>query len=412
MKILFICLGTLYDLGGSSVHIDVIRRLADDHEVWLVCKNEHKQTELTVEYGINVLRVHTLEQKRVGLVKKGIGTILVGPQFKRAVKKHLSNIQFDLILYTTPPVTFTNVIRYAKNNNHNAVTYLMLKDIFPQNAVDIGILSTRGVKGILYKYFRHKEKQLYKLSDFIGCMSQANVEFIKRNNEYLDFKDIEICPNSTIIEDMSIDENERIDVRRRYGLPLDKKIFVYGGNLGKPQGIPFFIECLKKQNEEDAFFLVIGGGTEYGKLQYTIANETRGNCKLMAGLPKTDFEKLVAACDIGMIFLDYRFTIPNFPSRLLSYMKSKVPVLAATDPNTDLGEVITEGGFGWWCESNDSLRFCEQISSICQITRDEYKEMGEKAFRYLQDHYSVDIVCDTITSKVRPRITVPTSSTK
>ena len=101
----------------------------------------------------------------------------------------------------------------------------------------------------------------------------------------------------------------------------------------------------------------------------------------------------------------------------ISVVRKCLSTVEPNDPvppviNNDLGEVITEGGFGWWCESNDSLRFCEQISSICQITRDEYKEMGEKAFRYLQDHYSVDIVCDTITSKVRPRITVPTSSTK
>jgi len=37
-----------------------------------------------------------------------------------------------------------------------------------------------------------------------------------------------------------------------------------------------------------------------------------------------------------MIFLDYRFQIPNFPSRLLSYMAAGMPVIVATDPNTDM----------------------------------------------------------------------------
>lgn len=36
----------------------------------------------------------------------------------------------------------------------------MLKDIFPQNAVDIGMLSKTGWKGILYRYFRNKEKKI------------------------------------------------------------------------------------------------------------------------------------------------------------------------------------------------------------------------------------------------------------
>ena len=57
----------------------------------------------------------------------------------------------------------------------------------------------------------------------------------------------------------------------------------------------------------------------------------------MRSLPKADYETIVASCDVGMIFLDHRFTIPNFPSRMLSYMKAKIPILAVTDPNTDVG---------------------------------------------------------------------------
>ena len=65
-----------------------------------------------------------------------------------------------------------------------------------------------------------------------------------------------------------------------------------------------------------------------------------------------------------MIFLDHRFTIPIFPSRLLGYMQAKIPVLAVTDHNTDIGKVIVDGGFGWWCESNQVDNFVKAIASI------------------------------------------------
>lgn len=81
----------------------------------------------------------------------------------------------------------------------------------------------------------------------------------------------------------------------------------------------------------------------------------------MKRLPKEDYDTLVGACNVGMIFLEHRFTIPDFPSRLLSYMQAKLPVLAVTDPNTDIGKVITEGGFGWWCESNNLVSFKKVI---------------------------------------------------
>ena len=43
-------------------------------------------------------------------------------------------------------------------------------------------------------------------------------------------------------------------MRIKYGIPLDKTVFVYGGNLGKPQGIPFLVECLKTQLENRQVF--------------------------------------------------------------------------------------------------------------------------------------------------------------
>ena len=95
----------------------------------------------------------------------------------------------------------------------------------------------------------------------------------------------------------------------------------------------------------------------------------------------------MGSCDVGMIFLDHRFTIPNFPSRLLSYMQAKMPVLAVTDPNTDIGKVIVDGGFGWWCESNQIKLFDKMLNRICQS---DLEEMGQKGYAYLTEYYSVE----------------------
>lgn len=396
MKVLFMSLGTFYNLNGSSVHLDILKRFAENHEVWLVCKNEDKPTELTEELGIHVLRVHTGELKKVNLIQKGINTIQVEPQFKNAIKKYLSNERFQLVLYTTPPITFASAVKYIKKRD-GATTYLMLKDIFPQNAVDIGIMTKTGIRGLLYQYFRWKEKTLYKWSDYIGCMSPANVEYILRHNPEIKADCVEVCPNVTVIEDMSVNEGKRTEIRKKYGIPLDKKVFIYGGNLGKPQGIPFLIDCLRKSRSLlDAYFLIIGNGTEYDRIEKFVAEEKPTNCRLMKSLPKADYENMVAACDVGMIFLDHRFTIPNFPSRMLSYMKAKIPILAVTDPNTDVGKVMIEGGFGWWCESNRTDNFVRAIQNILTIDEDELARMKRQEFDFLSEMYSPQVAYNTI----------------
>ena len=396
MNVMFMSLGTFYNLNDSSVHLDIMKRFAEEHDVWLVCKNEDKPTEFTEELGIHVLRLHTGELKKVGLIKKGINTIRVEPQFKNAIKKYLSNVRFDLVLFTTPPITFASAVKYVKKRD-DAVTYLMLKDIFPQNAVDIGIMSKSGVKGLLYKYFRKKEKELYKWSDYIGCMSPANCDYILKNNPEVNSEKVEICPNITVIKDMSCSDEDRIKIRTKYAIPLDKKVFVYGGNLGKPQDIPFVIECLKACKDVDnAYFLIVGAGTDYYLLDNYVKTSNQTNLKLMQRLPKEDYDKMIGACDVGMIFLDHRFTIPNFPSRLLAYMSAKLPVLAVTDPNTDIGKVITEGGFGWWCESDKSANFVAAIQRVLAADENEIVKMKNMEFKYLEENYSPDVTYNTI----------------
>ena len=233
-----------------------------------------------------------------------------------------------------------------------------------------------------------EEKKLYKISDHIGCMSQANVDYVLKHNPQINPQIVEICPNSIEVIDKSVGLQTRKKIRKKYGIPLDKKVFVYGGNLGKPQGIPFLIRCIKKcKNLQDAFFMIVGDGTEYELIDEFIKINNPNNLMLLKSIPKDEYDLLVAACDVGMICLDHRFTIPNFPSRLLSYMQAKLPVLAITDNNTDIGRVITRGEFGWWVESNDAYKVRRIIEQILTDERIKYK--SDNSWNYLKENYSV-----------------------
>ena len=288
-------------------------------------------------------------------------------------------------MYSTPPITFYRAIDFVKKRD-GAKSYLLLKDIFPQNAVDLEMMATSGLKSIIYKYFRRKEKKLYEISDRIGCMSPANVKYILDHNPELNPKKVEVGPNAIEVIDKRVNADTRRIIRNKYGIPLDKVVFVYGGNLGKPQGIPFLIECLKTQHNDQAYFLIVGDGTDYSKLEAFVNEYKPSNVKLLKRLPKEDYDNMVAACDVGMIFLDYRFTIPNFPSRLLSYMQAGIPVLACTDPHTDIGDVIESGGFGWKCDSVSVKSFSSLIDSITISNNNQTANEWE----YLTENYSVE----------------------
>ena len=391
MNVLFLTLLSFDSLQERNIYTDLLREFVKNgHDVFVISpseKRENKSTHIVKENHATILRLQIGNTQKTNIVEKGISTLLIEPQFKTGIKKYFSNVKFDLVLYSTPPITLVSAVEFVKKRD-GAKTYLLLKDIFPQNAVDIGIMSKSGLKGLLYKHFRRKEKKLYSISDRIGCMSQANVDYVIKHNPEVDPSIVEVCPNSIDVIDKSVDAETRKQIREKYDIPLDKKVFVYGGNLGKPQGVPFLIECLKKcESITDAFFLIVGDGTEYSVLKSFVETEKPKNVKLMKRLPKDDYDTMVGACDVGLIFLDHRFTIPNFPSRLLAYMQAKLPVLAATDPNTDIGKVIVEGGFGWWCESDDSKAVYELIMDICSENNACEKE---KTFSFLKQNYGVE----------------------
>lgn len=402
MNVLFLSLGRYWTIKEKDGYTDLLREFVrNGHKVYILSpieRREGKETQRIKEYNSEIIKVKTGNIRNTNIIEKGISTVLIETQFLNAVKNHYSDVHFDLVLYPTPPITFVKVVEYVKKRD-GAKTYLLLKDIFPQNAVDIGLMSTSGLKGLLYKYFRRQEKRLYAISDCIGCMSQANVDYVIKHNPEIAPSKVEICPNCIEVIDKSIDEQTRINIRNKYGIPLDKKVFVYGGNLGKPQGIPFIIECLKKcRDMDDVFFLIVGDGTEYHVLEKYAQTSNQTNLKLMKRLPKEDYDTMVGACDVGLIFLDYRFTIPNFPSRLLACMQAKLPVLACTDPNTDIGKVIVDGGFGWWCESNSIAEFGETVDKALFA---DTVAMGNRGYIYLEKYYTAESAYGTIMKRLK-----------
>lgn len=387
------------DINVRELYPDLLRKFVKEgHKVFVVSPHERRLGVETYEKNngqVRYLGVKTLNLQKTSVIEKGIGQVLVSFQFTRAIMKYWNDVQFDLILYATPPITLQGVVASLKRKNPQAISYLMLKDIFPQNAVDIGLITNKGIKGIVCKYFRKQEKKLYKISDYIGCMSPANVEFLLKHNPEIDANKVEVAPNSIELKNNNLEsgqeKSECVYIRKKYNLPINRPIFVYGGNMGKPQGIDFIIKCLDAvKSRLDCYFVVVGSGTEKDKLDDWYDRHDHDDnlaVKVMSYLPKEDYDMLVKYCDVGLIFLDHRFTIPNYPSRLLSYLENKMPIICATDVNTDIGKIAEENGYGYWCES---VRPKDFVALIDKMLASDRKAMGERGYEFLTQNYLVD----------------------
>lgn len=386
MKILYIATSFPEPEKGATIYTDLAEEISlKGHEVVVAVSEQRKnktETSFTKERGFPVLRIVVGDFYDVNIIKKGFTQLIMPSIMKKAIKKYLKDFEFDLVLFESPPITNIHLISWLMEK-YQCKSYLMLKDIFPQNAVDLNIIKKSNP---IYFYYKQMEKKLYKVPTYIGCMSEANQKYIEYHNKWLDKNKLEIFPNTKKVRIYESKGNS--EYKDKLDIPKDAIVFLFGGNMGKPQYIEGLVQVIKKFNNDNSlYFLFVGRGTDKYKLEEAIVENDISNAKVIGNLPRNEYEELTRECDIGLISLHPNFTIPNYPSRILSYMEYGKPVLALTDPNTDIKELILKNDYGY-CANSGSLE--DIIANIEKLKNDNnLKEMGLNGRRYLEENFNV-----------------------
>ncbi|WP_455591223.1 glycosyltransferase family 4 protein [Bacteroides sp.] len=394
MNILFLMLAFPNMEKSANMYTDLVEEFANQgHNVYPVApRQDSGKTAIISENGINVLRVNTFSLFSDNLFLKGIANVLLPIQYKKAISLYWKNIHFDLIIMPTPPVTLVDVAAFFKKQ-FGCKFYLILRDIFPQNAVDLGMMKEEG---ILYNYFRKKETKLYEIADYIGCMSQGNIDYVLKHNPKISKEKLHILMNFQKSNTFPI-RDERI--KEKYGLK-GKYLAVFGGNIGIPQKIENILALAKHcLSYEDVVFLLIGKGTQIERIRTMAAVERITNIYFMDFVPREDYLQLVSLCDVGLISLNEKFTIPNIPSKTMAYFDIGIPVLASIDANTDYGQMLEESGAGLYSIAGDMKSL---LNNFLLLYNDSNlrKSMGSKGKLYLKKYMTPNVAYNVITRYV------------
>ena len=144
MKILYITSVFPRPEESSTIYSDFAETLRDEgHEVTVVMgegKKKLKQTSWFNERGLKVLRVRIRDYYDVGIFQKGVAFLTFKWSLEKAIRKNLKSLSFDIILFEAPPLTMAGPVSFAMRL-FKCPSYLMLKDIFPQNALDLEFIT-------------------------------------------------------------------------------------------------------------------------------------------------------------------------------------------------------------------------------------------------------------------------------
>ena len=392
-KILFVTLARIDDINVSGIYSDLISKfVSEGYDATIICPIERRfglNSRIINSNGVKIIQVKSLNVQKTNIFEKIVSTFLLEFIFFSAFYKNCRNESYDIGLFTTPPIFITNFIKFL-NKKKLKIKYLLLKDIFPQNALDLNI--TRKFS-LFYLYSRFIEKKLYNQFDYIGCMSKANMDYIIKHNTINKSK-LEVNPNSV---DVSRYPKKKNNKKKTKELKL-----VYGGNLGLPQNPILITKFISKiEILDNISFKIIGSGTEFKFIESYILKNNINNTQIVRSLTKASYFEELDNSDVGLIFLNEKFTIPNYPSRLLDYLYFDLAILSNTDINTDITDFIKNANVGkcfYGVQDLDNM-----ITEIIKIKDSSayLESFNHNSYKSMIKYFNIDTSFELINKKLQ-----------
>lgn len=302
--------------------------------------------QLMIEEGVEVLRVKTFQTRDLNYVLRTLSEFLLPFLLTWKIRRStLAKENWDGVVWYSPNIFFGPLIWVIKRRC-GCRSYLILRDIFPEWAVDAGLLK----KGVVYKWFKLIERFQYSVADVIGVQSQSNLAYLgnwakKRGRK------VEVLSN-WLSEFRDCDDEPLACLR---GLD-NKTIFVYAGNMGVAQGMDCLLALAKEFiTDPNVFFLFVGRGSEVDRLKLFATENGLSNVRFEDEIDSDQIPSLLSRCHVGMLALDKRHKTHNVPGKFLAYLHAGLPVLARINDGNDLRDLIVDEMVGRVSVGSESL---------------------------------------------------------
>ena len=376
------------------IHDLAVEFVRQGHEVRLAAPDASLETAATLSRsdGIDVLRVRSSRIKAASRPLRAIHEARLSSLLWRAGKQFFLDHPCDYIVFYSPTIFFGPLVRRLKKL-WGASSYLILRDIFPQWAVDAGILR-RG--GLPWRYFRRMERVQYESADRIGVQSPANLAYFK-DPAWVGQYTLEVLWHWSPEKHRGL---PRTRLREELGL-TGKTVFFYGGNIGIGQDMDNVLRLAEALSDRrQAHFLIIGDGSDIARVRQETEARALGNVSFHPPLDQPTYLAALSEFDIGVITLAPWLKTQNFPGKMLGYMYFAIPTLASINPGNDLKQVIEEHQVGFVSLNPDDAAFRDNALRLLDDP-ELRRRLGANGRGLLERSYSTERAATQILAAAR-----------
>ena len=307
--------------------------------------------------GYNIFKFRSLKIANIGFIRRAINEFLLPIFFLASyIINPIRKKDFNYIIWYSPSIFFAPITWFLKKK-FNSKTYLILRDIFPEWTVDLGLMK----KGLIYKFFKFFAAAQYRVADKIGIQSKSNYITIK---DYVSKEKVEVLNNWVTDISDSYNTISKIESFKNY---KGKKI-IYLGNMGVAQDMDSLVGLAEyfQLNHFHGVFLFVGRGTEVNRIKEYVKQKNIKNAFFCDEIHPNDVPSLLKICSVGLLALDPRHNTHNIPGKFISYIQSGLPIIARINPNSDLEELIKNNEIGLVYSDSDLNKFAEKVNAMLE----------------------------------------------
>ncbi len=343
-------------------------------------------TEDMNEDGVRVLRIKTMPMHNVSFIRRGIGTLVSPSQLWAGLRRH-DTLDFDVTFIYSTPITFSFIGGWLKARG--ARFLFNVQDIFPQNAIDLGVLTNPAAIAL----YRWVERRGYRIADVVTAHSQGNRDQLAAAHP--EIKNKLVILHNWIDKDQFVEGAPKEDFRHLYGLE-GKFVGVYGGIIGLAQGLDIVIDVADHVRDiDDLVFLVVGDGMERARLEERVKTLNLHNVVFQDFVARDRYPSLVRSSDFGFLTLNPKMKTPVVPGKLLGYMAASLPAVAFVNKESDTHSIIADAHCGYSCNSDSPNEAAAIIRRVC-ADRKGFAAMGAAGRDYLLRHFTKENIIGQI----------------
>ncbi len=331
--------------------------------------------------GVQVLRLKAPRIKDIGYVRRTLGEFAMPfAMFRQFLKSPLASERWDGVVWYAPSI-FHGPLASALKSRSNCKGYLIIRDIFPEWAVDVGLMG----RGLPYRFFDAVARYQYSVADVIGMQTPGNRVYFDKWQQQPG-RTLEVLKNW-----LDRPAQAHCSIRVNETALAGRKVLVYAGNMGIAQGMDILLDLAEKlRHRTDVGILFVGRGSDAPRLKSVASDRKLDNVLFCDEIHPDEIPDLYLQCSAGIVALDPRHKSHNIPGKFLTYIQSGLPVLANVNAGNDLVKMIRDEQVGQVCESNQVTELLQLTDKLLTQIDSETDKLSARCRMLFEREFAVD----------------------